>query len=204
MSASEFSGSTPKDPVCGREVNPRSSFRATCKGRIYVFCSRHCLAKFQENPGKFIAAPAELFKCPKHPWVRQAEPGTCPQCGEFLAEVRTKWICPYHPLVQHDEPGECPIYGMTLIPEPPGRFYHCDFHPEVKQLEPGKCPRCLMILRPAWAEVCHLHCEELGPMTRDCPSCGMKLEPRKVPKQKAKDYEGVWVCPKCILVFTHD
>jgi Cu+-exporting ATPase len=198
MSVPEFSGSTPKDPVCGMEVTSKSMFRATYKGRDYVFCSRHCLASFRENPGKFIAAPAEFFQCARHPWVCQAEPGACPQCGELLAGVQPKWICPYHPLILHDEPGLCPIYGMPLVPEPPGRFYTCDRHPEIKQLEPGKCPHCHLTLRPAWAEVCHLHVDELSPMTRNCPRCGMKMEPGKVPEEQAEGPEGV--CPKCGLV----
>ncbi|MEJ2071601.1 MAG: YHS domain-containing protein [Syntrophobacterales bacterium] len=149
MSDSEFSGSNPKDPVCGMMVTSESSFRTTYKGRDYtfcsincltefqknpnkyltpflfldpvccqsvpsdgefrtfykgneyIFCSRRCLAKFQKEPEKYIVATVEYFKCPKHPGVRQAEPGECPQCGMPLAAVRTKWICPYLP---HDPP----------------------------------------------------------------------------------------------------
>jgi YHS domain-containing protein len=153
MSNSEFSGSTLKDPVCGMEVSIRRSFRTTYKGRDYFFCSRQCLEEFQKNPEKFIAAPVEYFKCPRHPGVRQAEPGKCPQCGMPLETERPKWVCPYHPQMLHDEPGVCPIHGMPLMPEPPGRFYSCDLHPEVKQLEPGKCPRCHMTLQPSWAPV---------------------------------------------------
>jgi YHS domain-containing protein len=250
MSESEFEGLTLKDPVCGMEVTPESSFRATHKGRDYafcsincltefqknphkyqttllfldpvcclsvpsdsefrtfykgneyIFCSQRCLAKFHKEPARYIAASVEYFQCPQHPGVRQAEPGECPQCGTPLVAVRTKWVCPYHPQVLHDEPGACPIYGMDLVPEPPGRFYCCDRHPKIKQLEPGKCPKCGMILRPAWAEVCHLHCEKLSPTTRKCPRCGMKMELSLAPEQKNREHEEV--CPKCGLIFIHD
>ena len=43
MHVSEPLGSTPKDPVCGREVNPESPFRTIYEGREYGFCSEHCL-----------------------------------------------------------------------------------------------------------------------------------------------------------------
>ena len=43
MKTSEFSGSTPKDPVCGMEADPKSPFRTTYEGQDYFFCSSHCL-----------------------------------------------------------------------------------------------------------------------------------------------------------------
>jgi Cu+-exporting ATPase len=206
MNNSVTSGSTLKDPVCGMEADPGSSFRTTYEGRDYFFCSRHCLAEFQKDPEKYSAAVAQNFTCPRHPGVRQGEPGTCPQCGMALVAVRDKWICPYHPQVLHDEPGECPIYGMALVPEPPGRFYTCDMHPEVKQLEPGKCPHCGMTLQPSWAPVvqlrtewfCPMHPDFVSPTPGTCPQCGMQLEPREMPAKKAKESEGA--CPKCGLV----
>lgn len=205
MSDSQSSGSTLKDFVCGMEVTPGSPFRATYEGRDYIFCSHHCQAKFQENPEKFVAAPTKYVKCPIHSGVRQVEPDTCSQCSMPLEAVRPKWVCPYHPQVLHDEPGKCPIYGLPLIPEPPGRFYSCDFHPEVKQLEPGKCPQCGMILQPSWAPVTRLRTEWFCPMHPDfisstpgnCPRCEMKMEPREMPEETAEKSEGV--CPKCGL-----
>jgi Cu+-exporting ATPase len=202
MSASEFSGPNHKDPVCGMEVTPGSPFHATYKGRDYFFCSRHCLAEFQENPEKIIAPATEYCECPIPPEERRAEPKICPQCGMPLTEVRPKWVCPYHPQVLHDEPGVCPIYGMPLIQEPPGRVYSCDLHPEVKQLEPGKCPLCHMTLWPSWAPsclrgewVCPRHPDVVGTAPGNCPKCGLKLEPRKAPEGKPEEFKGV--CPKC-------
>jgi Cu+-exporting ATPase len=201
MNDRELSGLTPKDPVCGMEITPGSLFRATYKGQYYTFCSLQCLtefqknpekylapllfldpvccksvptngkfrtsykgdeyifcsercqAKFQESPGKFIVATVEYFKCPRHPGVRQAEPGECPQCNMPLAAARSKWVCPHHPRVLQD------------------------------------------LLGP-------MKSSELSPATRNCPKCGMEIEPSKVSGGKVKEHEEV--CPKCGLVFPHE
>ncbi len=54
MPDSDPSGSTPKDPVCGMEVNLESPLRTTYEGREYLFCSQHCLDKFKEDPGQYL------------------------------------------------------------------------------------------------------------------------------------------------------
>jgi YHS domain-containing protein/ribosomal protein S27AE len=195
------------DPVCCLSVTSESEFRATYQGNEFIFCSQRCLSKFHKEPEKYIAATVEYFTCPKHPGVRQTEPGECPQCGMPLAAVRTKWICPYHPQMLYDMPGVCPIYGMDLVPDPPGRFYCCDRHPKVKQLEPGKCPQCGIFLRPSWAPVCLIsECpvteSRLRAAMRNCPRCGIKMEPSMGPEQKAEEH--VVVCPKCGLIVAHD
>jgi Cu+-exporting ATPase len=67
-------------------------------GQSYFFCSAHCLAKFQEEPARFIAASFDLpketaeessanggdYTCPMHPEIRQNTPGSCPKCGMAL------------------------------------------------------------------------------------------------------------------------
>jgi Cu+-exporting ATPase len=124
MNDSEPSGPTLKDPVCGMEVNPGSPFQATYEGGDYLFCSRHCLEKFQKDPEKFLAASPEYFKCPMHPEVRQPKPGTCLKCGMALEPAgappapltKTEWVCPMHPEVVQDTPGSCPKCGMALEP----------------------------------------------------------------------------------------
>ena len=104
MHDSEPSGSTPKDPVCGMEVNPESPFRTTYEGREYLFCSRHCLAKFKEDPGQYFesgqseapaasspetagSAAGAYFTCPMHPDVKETVAGKCPHCGMPLESV---------------------------------------------------------------------------------------------------------------------
>ena len=128
------------DPVCGMKVDPaHAAGKHEHNGQIYYFCSQHCLAKFKEDPDKFLAekphaaharvepAPqsetARAYVCPMDPEVRESKPGACPKCGmalepETLAApaTRTEYVCPMHPEIVRDEPGSCPICGMALEP----------------------------------------------------------------------------------------
>ena len=66
-------------------------------GKIWYFCSRSCLEKFQADPARYTgdkpatvevhaapsASPAE-YTCPMHPQIVQSGPGTCPICGMAL------------------------------------------------------------------------------------------------------------------------
>src|SRR5687768_11655672 len=75
-------------------VDPATPLRMDHAGTTYYFCAPSCLAKFQADPGKYLApktAPpptmAELdaiYTCPMHPEVRQKGPGACPFCGMAL------------------------------------------------------------------------------------------------------------------------
>jgi YHS domain-containing protein len=44
----------PTDPVCGMSVDPRSEFRATHGGKVYLFCSAGDRDKFLQEPSKFL------------------------------------------------------------------------------------------------------------------------------------------------------
>ena len=128
-----------RDPVCGMTVDPESPLRHTHAGTLYLFCNPGCLAKFRDDPGRYLdagkkegktagtaaAAPAASagveHTCPMHPEVRQAGPGSCPKCGMALEPagpvmpaVRTEWTCPMHPEVLEEAPGNCPKCGMAL------------------------------------------------------------------------------------------
>jgi len=127
------------DPVCGMEVGPETAHRFLHAGTNYLFCSAGCLAKFRENPDRYISAEGggetsrqeesaegkivrgAEYTCPMHPEVRQPGPGSCTKCGMALEQVappaaRTEWTCPMHPEVVRDAPGDCPKCGMALEP----------------------------------------------------------------------------------------
>ena len=83
------------DPICGMTVEPaKAAGSHEHGGTRYYFCSRHCLAKFQADPAKYIrpAAPAAQpapqmaasYTCPMHPEILQIGPGSCPKCGMAL------------------------------------------------------------------------------------------------------------------------
>ncbi|WP_197028789.1 YHS domain-containing protein [Methylibium sp. T29-B] len=47
------------DPVCGMTVDPaRAAGRAEHAGRIYLFCSAHCLGEFQRDPARYAGVTA--------------------------------------------------------------------------------------------------------------------------------------------------
>jgi Cu+-exporting ATPase len=80
------------DPVCGMTVAPeRAAGSHEHAGTIYYFCGKGCLARFREDPGKYLEpepveeqAPGVEYTCPMHPEVRQIGPGACPKCGMAL------------------------------------------------------------------------------------------------------------------------
>ena len=91
---------TVKDPVCGMDVDPRTTpHKASFEGQEYFFCSAGCQAKFQKEPSRYTpsaprptpAAPVgTIYTCPMHPQIRQIGPGACPICGMALEpEVMT-------------------------------------------------------------------------------------------------------------------
>src|SRR6266436_2063394 len=50
---------TELDPVCGMTVNPSSAkAHAEHAGKTYYFCSKHCVAKFRQDPAKYVNQPA--------------------------------------------------------------------------------------------------------------------------------------------------
>src|SRR6516165_8252437 len=96
------------DPICGMIVEPEQAAGSCAyKGQTYYFCSQHCLAKFKEDPDKFLKAspmghtahsqtqgphrqmsPSDTrqvvgvaYVCPMDPDVRESKPGACPKCG---------------------------------------------------------------------------------------------------------------------------
>jgi len=44
-----------KDPVCGMEVDEKRAVATTeYNGQTYYFCSAHCKAQFEKEPGKYV------------------------------------------------------------------------------------------------------------------------------------------------------
>ncbi|MGH9320936.1 MAG: heavy metal translocating P-type ATPase [Vicinamibacteria bacterium] len=120
------------DPVCGMTVSPeRAAGHHEHRGKTYYFCSKGCLARFREDPEKFLegeeipepaSAQEVAYTCPMDPEVVQKGPGACPKCGMALepltptSATRTEWTCPMHPSIVRSEPRSCPICGMALEP----------------------------------------------------------------------------------------
>ena len=139
------------DPVCGMKVDPNAGKPSlVLEGTTYRFCCAGCQAKFEADPGKYLAGHREPMG---HGGHRHAAPVP----GEAAAPG-TKWICPMDPEVESDRPGPCPKCGMALEPATPAApstrtEWTCPMHPEVARSEPGSCPKCGMALEPRTVEV---------------------------------------------------
>lgn len=49
-----------KDPVCGMQVDPgKAAAQRSHQGKTYYFCSTGCAAKFDQSPGRYVAAGAQ-------------------------------------------------------------------------------------------------------------------------------------------------
>jgi P-type Cu+ transporter len=134
------------DPVCGMTVSPeRAAAHLQHAGKEYYFCSKGCAAKFQQDPGRYLAAPGSS-PMGASGLVSLGAPGPKPPAG-------TTYICPMDPEVRSTKPGPCPICGMALEPETIASVttkveYTCPMHPEIVRPGPGSCPICGMALEP--------------------------------------------------------
>jgi Cu+-exporting ATPase len=88
------------DPICGMTATPEHNAGSfEYQGKMYYFCSHHCLEKFRNNPEAYLKkeeapAPASTpqklnaeYTCPMHPEVHQIGPGSCPLCGMALEPI---------------------------------------------------------------------------------------------------------------------
>jgi Cu+-exporting ATPase len=131
IASTESTAETPaRDPVCGMLPKAGTQHRLEHDGKLVLFCSGHCLTKFQKDPQRYLVASedtgadrAATTTCPMHPEVQSDKPGLCPKCGMALeaagpptVSAKTEWTCPMHPEVVREAPGNCPLCGMALSP----------------------------------------------------------------------------------------
>jgi Cu+-exporting ATPase len=90
----------------------RAAARIDRDGRSYYFCSSGCAARFQEEPGKFLAAPGTagmVAPSAAHERATTKSSTSSPSKG-------VRYTCPMHPHIVQLGPGSCPICGMALEP----------------------------------------------------------------------------------------
>jgi P-type Cu+ transporter len=150
------------DPVCGMQVEPNTAAeKYEYKGQTYFFCSQDCLAKFKEDPEKFLKPqPHEhhdhMQAAPHmhgHPGQAHGHDHAHATPEETDRVDHGTYVCPMDPEVRESRPGACPKCGMTLEPATPSApsvktEYVCPMHPEIVRPEPGFCPICGMALEP--------------------------------------------------------
>ena len=45
-----------RDPVCGMSVDPNTGYGKMHEGHLYRFCSKVCLDKFEDDPGRYAVS----------------------------------------------------------------------------------------------------------------------------------------------------
>jgi len=53
--ASEAGEDSSKDPVCGMQVGPGQGYSKSQEGRVFHFCSKKCLDKFEAEPRRYAS-----------------------------------------------------------------------------------------------------------------------------------------------------
>ena len=163
------------DPVCGMNVDPpRAAGKHEHNGQTYYFCSQHCLAKFKEDPDKFLSQQESHHRGHVHaasPDARGHGEAHPAHTAKTVQPGEAVYVCPMDPEVHASKPGACPKCGMALEPEtiaaPATRIeYVCPMHPEIVRDEPGSCPICGMALEPRTATLEDAPNPELVDMTR--------------------------------------
>ncbi|MBA4190940.1 MAG: copper-translocating P-type ATPase [Planctomycetaceae bacterium] len=107
------------DPVCGMTVDPATAAGShTHAGKVYHFCSGHCLEKFRAAPEKYTVAQSPAAE---HSGRGGAAVPVVSPTPATAAPVETglKYTCPMHPEIIRDGPGTCPKCGMALEPMTP-------------------------------------------------------------------------------------
>jgi Cu+-exporting ATPase len=157
-----------KDPVCGMTVDPeKTAFHQEHLGKTYHFCSAGCLARFREEPDRYVA-PAPSPPASEAPSPPPAAGGSGPR--------ETIYTCPMHPEIRQNRPGSCPKCGMALEPllgagsgvagAAQRTEWTCPMHPEIVRDKPGNCPICGMALEPRTVTLEEEENPELRDMTR--------------------------------------
>src|SRR5262245_11443242 len=157
------------DLICGMEVEPsKAAGNHVHNGQTYFFCSHHCLAKFKENPEKFLKSPGDVHAAHGH---EHGPERVTPQIPKADQAKGGSYVCPMDPEVRRTQPGPCPKCGMALEAEAPSApsirtEYVCPMHPEIVREEPGYCPICGMALEPRTVTLEEAANPELVDMTR--------------------------------------
>src|SRR6266545_6674940 len=157
------------DPICGINVDAEHAAGSyVYNNQTYYFCSQHCLAKFKEDPEKFLKSPAAGHAAHGHGYSHMHTRSHASQTEKEEQEV---YVCPMDPEVRESKPGACPTCGMALEPEAPAApllktEYVCPMHPEIVRAEPGACPICGMALEPRTVTLEKEANPELVDMTR--------------------------------------
>src|SRR5438874_1293014 len=129
-----------RDPVCGMTVDPAKP-GATVEhgGKTYHFCCKHCAARFEAEPEKYVQ-PAIDPVC-----GMKVEPANA--AAEIEHSGRTYYFCSKQCATKFQaEPAKYAAKPAPAAARAPGTRYTCPMHPEIVRDRPGSCPKCGMAL----------------------------------------------------------
>ena len=187
-----------RDPVCGMSVNPETAkARAEHDGKAYYFCCGGCAQKFQQDPAKYLAAPAPSKKA----------------AISTPAAIVAKAALAVLPVLGETPKEKDPVCGMVVDPKKPAgkiehagkTYYFCSTRcqerfakkPEKFLAAPGmagmeqqpNAPATLPAKPVNVRYTCPMDPQivQIGPGT--CPICGMALEPMDIVADDQPDPE---------------
>jgi Cu+-exporting ATPase len=157
------------------EVEPDSTAVShVYDGETYYFCSQHCLAKFKENPERFVKHAAAHTAGLEQSGPRIEAVANDPVCGMAVRPSKaagkhehngqTYYFCSQHCLAKFKESPEkflsSPSRGHVAhggehtqearaslkTDKPEDGMYICPMDSEVRESKPGACPKCGMAL----------------------------------------------------------
>jgi Cu+-exporting ATPase len=120
-----------KDPVCGMSVVPeKAAGQVRYEEKTYYFCSKGCVAKFEKEPRKYLAAKGQTIEenLPPAGHADHSVRAAHAPSPVTAATKGTRYTCPMHPQIVQLGPGSCPICGMAL--EPMDAFAEVEADPE--------------------------------------------------------------------------
>ena len=172
------------DPVCGMSVDPQNAAADhQHKGKIYYFCSRHCLNRFSANPESFLKSQTPAFVEDVNSHAAKAQSVTDPVCGMA--------INPESAAAKHEYNGRtysfCGAHCLAKFRENPEKYdlqenrqgAHTDgtvVHALHTEEHAGSEQPIRSDLGKA-AYVCPMDSEVRQSKPGACPKCGMALEP---------------------------
>lgn len=131
------------DPVCGMSVDPADCAGSVdYEGKLYYFCSRHCVQKFQADPKRYLvpASPALVQLGGLGGSSSKMGDSHLAETTSISAGAKVEYICPMDPEIVSDHPGACPKCGMAL-------------EPRMVTLDEGPNPELVDMSRRFWAGI---------------------------------------------------
>ncbi|HVN90725.1 MAG TPA: heavy metal translocating P-type ATPase [Candidatus Binataceae bacterium] len=176
-----------KDPVCGMSIDPsKAQWQCHHSGTNYYFCCNGCLDLFNANPSKYVQAAPSVTEHPDDEGKAASEVKD-PVCGMRVDPAKARWRCdhagvtyyfcregcltkfsadPSQYLSAAAPQSQPPCHATPPAPTEAASEYFCPMDPEIISDRPRNCPICGMALQPRAVSLVATEDPELRDMTR--------------------------------------